>query len=369
MVVIAWTRTYSVVLPEIMEMFAMSPRQGGRFIATIELGSVFSLLVLSFAIERIGAVRTLMFGLPAVVIALVAMTSIHNLLLITPFLVLLGSGMAWTTTGINTLMAATGERRSFYLGLMHSTYSMVGVVAPLIAAWVLQWYSWQTWYRGVSFLAICCMMLIWKFEISAITVADKASQRDHKVPITPNVGPSVMVIGTICLGVFTLAGIQGVFNTWSYLYFLNIYATKTELAVWSPAGFWGGVLIGRVGIVWLTRFYSARTLLIISSLIPSVVMGAEHLCSSPWVALLAMLAVGVGVSGTYQLGTQWAAERLPHRVGTASTAVMASAWLGIASWPWAAGALIDATSFACLVSIVGFGSLVAAIAFAATTRI
>jgi hypothetical protein len=41
MAMIAWTRTYSVLLPGIMETFSMSPGQGGKFIATIEGGSFF----------------------------------------------------------------------------------------------------------------------------------------------------------------------------------------------------------------------------------------------------------------------------------------------------------------------------------------
>ena len=368
MAMIAWTRTYSVLLPGIMETFSMSPGQGGKFIATIEGGSFFSLLVLGFAIERIGAARVVLVGLPTVSVSLILMSSVQSSWLLAPILILLGSGMAWTATGVNTLMATTGERRPFYLGVTHSAFSAVSVVAPLVAGWVLVSHSWQTWYRGVSVFILCVTALVWRFEASSNKSNGQPVRESGDLPGAMSSGPSVLTIGTICVGIFALAGVQGVFNCWSYLYVTNLYEVKREFANFAPACFWCGILVGRIGLTWAAQVFSVRALLIISSLIPALAMGAERWCSSPWVALAAMLLAGLGVSGTYQLGTQWAAERLPHRIGTASTAVMAFGWLGIGLWSWAAGVLIEETSYSGLLGIVLAGSLVAALAFVTTSR-
>ena len=85
-------------------------------------------------------------------------------------------------------------------------------------------------------------------------------------------------------------------------------------------------------------------------------------------ALAAMFLTGLGVSGTYQLGTQWAAERLPDRVGTASTAVMASAWLGVGTWPWIAGLVIESVSYSAIVYVLIAGTLIGALAFSLTRQ-
>ena len=368
MAMIAWTRTYSVLLPGIMETFSMSPGQGGKFIATIEGGSFFALLVLGFAIERIGPARVVLVGLPTVSVSLILMSSVQSSWLLAPILVLLGSGMAWTATGVNTLMATTGERRSFYLGFTHSVFSAVSVVAPLVAGWVLVSHTWQTWYRGVSVLILCVTVFVWRFETSSKKSNDQPGQQRGDLPDATSGGPSVWTIATICLGVFALAGVQGVFNSWSYLYVTNLYEVKREFANFAPACFWCGILGGRIGLTWAAQVFSVRALLIISGLIPALAMGAERWCSSPWVALAAMLLAGLGVSGTFQLGTQWAVERLPHRIGMASTAVMAFCWLGIGLWPWAAGVLIEKTSYSGLLGIVLAGSLVATLAFVITPR-
>ncbi|MBP61010.1 MAG: hypothetical protein CMJ62_05735 [Planctomycetaceae bacterium] len=368
MAMIAWARTYSVLLPGIMATFSMSPGQGGKFIATIEGGSFFSLLLLGFAIERIGATRVVLVGLPTVSVSLVLMSSVQSSWLLVPTLVLLGSGMAWTATGVNTLMAATGERRSFYLGVTHSAFSAISVVAPLIAGWVLVSHSWQTWYRGVSVLILCVTAIVWRFEVSSEKSNGQPDRESGDQSGATSSGPPVLTIGTICLGVFAMAGVQGVFNSWSYLYVTNLYEAKHEFASFAPACFWCGILGGRVGLTWAAQVFSVRALLILSSLIPALAIVAEYWCSSPWVALAAMLFAGIGVSGAYQLGTQWAAERLPHRIGTASTAVMACCWLGVGLWPWAAGVLIEETSYSGVLGIALAGSLVAALSFVTTSR-
>lgn len=368
MAMVGATRTYSVLLPGIMATFSFSPAEAGRFIATIEGGSFFSLLLLGFAIERVGAARVVFVGLPTISVALVVLSLLQSTWLLVPVLLLLGSGMAWTATGVNTLMAATGKRRAFYLGITHSVFSAVAVVAPLIAGWVLVSHTWQTWYLGVSVLALCVSALFWRFEVTSKKPAGQPGGESVDALDTTSDGSLVLAIGTICLGLFALAGIQGVFNTWSYLYVTSLYEVKAGFACFFPASFWCGVLAGRLGLTWLAQHFSARNLLIISSLLPVFSLGVERLCASPPVALVSMLLAGLGVSGTYQLGTQWAAERLPHRIGMASTAVMAFCLLGIGLWPWAAGVLIEKTSYAGLFGVVCTGSLLAAVSFMATFR-
>ena len=366
MVIVAVTRTYSVLLPEIMESFSMSPSGGGRFVATIEGGSFCSLLILGFIIERIGARRVVLLGLPTVAVSLFVMTSIENLLLLSPVLVLVGSGMAWTATGINTLMAATGSRRSFYLGIMHSIFSAFALVAPIVAGWVLISHSWRTFYIGVGVLAIGLAILFWVCEVALRKSSEACTQPVKAAQGAQKRGPSIATIGLICLGVISLSGIQGAFNTWSYLYVKEMYEVSREFAVLAPTCLWGGLLLGRTALIGLARIFSARTLLISSSLLPAAAMSGERLLSSPSVALLAMFLVGLGISGAYQLGTQWAAERLPHRIGTASTAIMACGWLGNALWPWATGELIERTSYACLFGVVLCGCVVALLSFGLT---
>lgn len=366
MAMVAWSRSYAVLLPEIMASFALSEGEGGRFIATIEGGSFVSLLILGFIIERIGALRVVLFGLPTVAVSLFVITSFDNLLLLTPVLVLFGMGMAWTATGINTLMATTGQRRSFYLGVMHAFFSAFAMMAPLLAGWTLLHYSWKTWYVGIGVVAIGLTLLLWMYERGLRKPGDADKKQANIVANDSRYGPPFWIILPICLGVLALSGVQGTFNAWSYLYVKETYGVETSFATWAPFCLWGGLLLGRTTLIGMARIFSARTLLIASCLFPSAAMGYEHFFPSPSFSLIAMFLIGLGVSGAYQLGTQWAAERLSYQIGLASTAIMASGWLGNAIGPWVTGEIIERTSYSCLVGIVLTGCLVAALSFGLT---
>ena len=365
MLVVAWTRAYSVVLPGVMDTFGLSPSQAGRVVAMIEGGSFLSLLVLGVMIDRIGATRVLGIGLPTIAVTLITLTSIQNFGVLSIALVLLGSGMAWAATGVNTLMADTGHRRAIYLGVLHSVFSVFAIVSPIIAGVIVAWDSWQTYYRMVALLALVVAILVCWFE--------RMKPRSHQhvketcVRTRGKTGDFVKRLFTLCLGVFAIAGVQGIFNTWSYLYVDRMYAVVHERATLAPICFWVGILVGRTSLIGLSRRYAPRTLLIYLSVVPGMALLVEQYCSNYVVALGTILVAGIGLSGTYQLGTAWAAQRTPEQLGAASTAIMAFAWLGIGSWPWAAGVLVERYSYSSLIWIVMSGSVLAASAFLATS--
>jgi len=70
---------------------------------------------------------------------------------------------------------------------------------------------------------------------------------------------------------------------------------------------------------------------IITGVVPPAVSGTvgRNFAAHCWLTLGAVLLTGVGVSGTFQLATTWAAELVPQREGTASTVIVAFAALGL----------------------------------------
>lgn len=383
MLAIAWIRTYSVVLPGIMATFAMSPSEGGRFVLTVEGGSFFSLFFLGMVIERLGASRVLLLGLPTMAVSLVLITVVRNEFVLFPIQVLLGTGMAWTATAINTLMAQMGRRRGLYLGMMHATFSLCAAIAPIIAAVVIDQGSWQVWFQCVAVLTLCLAGLVYVFDfipqrkqdaaIRELKSAAKANRTESPAVNLDAIRASqpVTMIGMICMGVFFFAAVQGALNSWTFLYVQTYYPIRWELmfdinldlAAMGPTCLWVGILVGRLSCIALSQMASPKVLLIGACCLPATAIACERLVQSPAVALAAMFVSGVGVSGIFQLGTQWAAEMLPDRIGTASTAVMAFAWLGIGSGPYISGLLIKRSSWATLSYVVIVGSIVAMLAF------
>ncbi len=389
MLAIAWIRTYSVVLPGIMATFGMSTSEGGRFVLTVEGGSFVSLFFLGFVIDRLGASRVLLMGLAAMFVSLPLITVVRSEFVLLPIQLVLGTGMAWTATAINTQMAEMGHKRSLYLGLMHSMFSLCAAIAPVIASIVIDQGSWQVWFRLVAVLSFCLAVLVYFFDYRPDRLAeelhtkvDDSTARLHRKPTESELArirkeqPITRMI-LVCFGVFCFAAVQGALNSWTFLYVQNYYPVRWELpfginldlAAIGPTCFWIGILVGRLTCIALSRMASPKTLLIGACCLPATSIACERIAGVPAVALAAMFVSGVGVSGIFQLGTQWAAELLPNRIGAACTGVMAHAWLGIGSGPYIAGLLIkwtgtpDELNWRALTWVVMTGCVVAASTF------
>ena len=174
---------------------------------------------------------------------------------------------------------------------------------------------------------------------------------------------------TIYMGVFFLAGVQGIVMSWSYIYVIDQHQVEHGMAVIASSSVWAGVLVGRGVNISASRRFPLRTILLVSCVIAMAAMAGEYALSSIWTTLLCFVGVGIGVSGTFQHGTAWTSERTPDQVGAASTFVMAAAALGIAVWPWLMGLSAEAYGFSSLPLVAGVGSILALLSFASTARL
>ena len=362
MYIIPWIRaTTGVILPGLIATYDLTISQAGLVTIGLESGNVATMLILSFLIDRFGPGRVIAWGLPVIGGALVLTTviSTFNGLLLTLFLV--GTGIALTSSGVNVMIANTGERRGVYLGILHSGFSVFAVVTPLAAGALLIWTDWRTYYLLVAGLTGVTLTIFLIFSPT-----EPSRKIRHTVSIFDGSGTLVRGITTLCLGIFALTGVQGIIISWSYLYMTDIYQTGHGLATLAPSGFWAGILLGRATTIWIHKHWSARTILLVSISLSILVLVLEYVLASVIGAYVMLVLLGAGVSGAFQLGTSWAAELLPGRIGTASTLVMMSAATGIGIWPWITGVVVDATSFYAMPGIILAGLLMAGAMFAAT---
>jgi MFS family permease len=362
MFVIPWLRsTLGVVLPGLIATFGLSLREAGLVTVAIEAGSVTTMLILGLIIDRLGAGRVIVWGLPVMGSALALATLVPSFEGLFSALVLLGVGVALTASGVNAVIADTGPRRAEYLGILHAGFSIFSVVTPLAAGLMLVWADWQWFYRLIAGLAFMVLAVYLAFERPG-----KPGPTGQVRPPSGGLAPALWRIAGVCVGVSALTGVQGILITWSYLYMVNRYGAGHAVATLAPSSVWFGILAGRAGMIWLSRRRTARAILLYGIALTGVAVSFESLLPSTTTAFTAFVLAGVGVSGAYQLGTAWTADRLPERIGTASTFVMASGAIGLGVWPWIAAAVVEATSFASMAGVMLAGLLMAAALFALT---
>jgi fucose permease len=362
MYIIPWIcATTGVILPGLIVTYGLTISQAGLVTIGLESGNVVTMMALSFLIDRYGPGRITAWGLPVIGGALALTTTMYTFGGLLMVLFLVGAGIALTSSGVNAMVADTGKKRGMYLGILHSGFSVFAIVTPLVAGVLLVWTDWRTYYLLVALLAggVLAIFLIFSQTAPPRKIGQGQS-------MFHGLGPSRTTLLTLCLGIFGLAGIQGIIISWGYLYMTNIYQVSHGLATLAPSGFWMGILVGRSATIWVHRRWSARTILLVSIGFSIFVIGVEYTLASIVSAYLMLILLGIGVSGAFQLGTSWAAELIPERIGAASTLVMMSAALGIGLWPWITGMIIDATSFHALAGVVLVGLLISGAMFAVT---
>ena len=360
MLVVSWARVFSLILPGLIDTYGLTLEQAGRCVSILEIGGFSAMLLLSFAMDRWGAIRLLSGCLLVGASALFLSTLAPSYEVLLLFFFVLGAGTAASASAVNAIMADTGPGRAFYLGIVHSAFGLFSIAAPLAAGALIAYSGWQAYYLVVGLVGL---------TVAALFFRSTRAARSAWRPPAAGIGKGGAVatlrrIAPLCLGVSTLVGIQGVFNSWSYLYAIDRYALSHATATLAPSCIWVGILLGRAGHTGLSRRFGPRALLLASCLVTGTAAIGVDLAPSFGLAFGAFVGVGMGVGGAYQLGTAWATDRAPQHIGAASTFIMAAAALGAAIWPWLAGLVVGSEGFQALTWVVLAALVLGAGAFA-----
>lgn len=352
-----------VIIPQVIASFGLSLSHGGLLVAINGSASVLTMLVTGLLVERLGPMMVLVVSVAAIAAGALATSVASSYALVVLFLWFLSIAASSTAASTNALMAQTGDRRAYYLGMMHATYSLMSIGAPVLAAAVVANARWQGYYWLLLLAALAVGTVLWRFERVSLRQASKS--QEAATPVSQLIvgwrwaGP----IAPICLGVYFMAGTQASLATWGYSFMATVYQTPHSLAAAATSLLWVGVLAGRVSAIPLSGRYSERVLLVAGSALCLLALGVEWLARAPGVAMAMLVFAGYGVSGAFQLGTSWGAAIMPQRIGIASSLVMASASLGGLILPSMTAIVADHFGFEAFRWLMLAGYLVAASAF------
>ncbi len=359
-----------VALPQVIDTLNLSYSQASLLIVVIQMSGFVSMVGGGLFIDRIGVRSVLLASIGLFTLAglLTGLTSqwVPTLLAFGA----MGVGVAMIGTSVNTAMARTGERRAFYLGVMHSTYGLVSIAAPLIAGVVVAALPWQRYYQGVAIAAVFLGAVVLARGARSGAEEDEkeavaATREDDSHPAAVTLGWTMLRrIIPICFGIFCVVGIQRTLVTWGYLFVVESYESSHAVGSVAAALLWVGIFSGRLGNIPLSLRWPASHLLKWSAFSSLLFVVLEWGAPSVLAAFALMIALGIGVSGAFQLGTTWAAELAPASIGAASSFVMASATLGGALWPWMTGLLADVVGIGVLRWLVVAGMSMAGVTFA-----
>lgn len=354
-----------VIVPQVIASFGLSLSQGGVMVALQQSASVVTQLVTGLLVARYGAVAVLLGSAATIALAALSASVAPGFALVVCFLWLIGIGTSSTAAATNALMAETGSRRAFYLGMMHSTHSLLSIVVPLLAGAVVAWATWREYYRLLVLVALVVGAVLWRFEGGP----KRKGAATGPPPAFSSLAAQWGRMGSIywlCVGVAFMAGTQASLATWGYSYMVDVYGSPHQQAALATSFFWAGILVGRLSAIPLSARFSERRLLLTGIGLCFLALATDWLWQSPGVAMAALVVAGYGVSGAFQLGTAWAAAVEPERIPVASSLVMASASLGGLILPMTTAFFADHFGFASFRWLMLVGYLVSAAGYLAT---
>lgn len=354
-----------VLIPQVFASFGLSLSLGGILVALQQSASVVTMLVTGLLVARYGAVAVLLGSAATIAVGALSASLAPTYGLVFAFLWLVGIGASSIAAATNALMAETGPRRAFYLGMMHSTYSLLSIGGPLLAGAVVAWATWREYYRLLVLLTLFIAVILWRYEGGK---RRKAGAGGRPTPFSSLVAQwrGMGSIYWLCLGIVFMTGTQASLATWGYSYMVEVYGSPHQVAAMATSLYWAGILVGRLAAIPLSAKFSEKGLLLSGIALCFAALAVDWLAQVPGAAMAALVVAGYGVSGAFQLGTAWAAAVEPEKIPVASSLVMASASLGALVLPMTTAFFADHFGFAAFRWLMLIGYLVSAGAFLAT---
>jgi len=326
-------------LSPILADFHVSPSGTGPLFLGGSAGYVLAVLIGGPAGDRwnrgsILQAGALLMGVGGVLLALVPAWS----LLVAGFCVLsIGSGVidSGTNALVNDIAPARGHARE--QSLLHTFFGLGALLGPLlIGAFLAIHWGWRSAYVVDAVGAIGLAMLFSQLRLHRPVPKAQAVGARSMLALART--PLVLVMA-LMLAVYV--GAELLVGDWSATYLQDTHHFDKVAAATSVGLFWGGLTAGRLLSAVATRWFTGRTLLLLTcllSLFACVVLVAAP--NAP-TALAGLALTGIGFAAIFPLVMAIAGEVFPGTAGSIAGLLMAAASVFGALLPWVGGVMVQ----------------------------
>ncbi len=340
-----------LVMPYLRDKLGLSYSVGGLHVAAFAAGSLLAGIVSGRLEVAIGRRAMLWAGAVLMGAGTVGLTAGRMAEVTIASVLVMGFGAGLLIVAIQALLADRhGERRAVALTEANVAASIGYVV--LIAALSLAAAA-QVGWRTALLIGLAVPLVLWLrnrgLAIEAPSLSVAAAGR------LPGI---VWVAGAV---LFCTTAAEWSVIAWGASFIEGNAGVSADTAVGLMAGYFGGVVAGRIVGSRLTRSREAARLLAISLAVAGAGFAIFWSSTGPVQAVLGLVVVGVGIGNLYPLGTSVTMALAPGQAAAASgRAVAMSASAGLLA-PLVVGPVADATSLsAALLVIPAFLGLAAA---------
>ncbi len=307
---------YGVSLPLYRRLFDLEPGQGGALLAANAIGAFLAVLAGVFGLPGVTARTSL--GLMAIGAGLMTIQANWPLTLMATLVLGMGFGMAGAVFN-RRFLAEFGGRGPGMVGLLNATFGIGAIASPIL--FVLAGGSPQLIFAAIAVLSALTILVI--------------QPSGHRAAAQPGPGIWTRREATILLLLFVAAPLEAGLSGFGPSA-LIARGTDEVAAAGFTSGFFAAFLLGRLSLVWLTRWFDPAHLFLGS-------LAGVSLCSL--FAMAGTGSIGFVLSGApvgmmFPTFFIWASNRLGRDASVAS-AILAAGLSGGAVGPLLLGPILS----------------------------
>ena len=317
--------------------FGLSFEAAGALIGFLFAGYVVAVLVGGPLADRVGRRPLLRAGLALNLLATAAVAVVPDVWTLRLVAFTLGAAGIGDLTATMLLAGEGGPRSARSRGFGHGAYAVGAVLVPIVAGVALDTgVDFRTLYLGAACVNLATLVLVW--------VADPAGPRrppDRARVHTRGLARSRtmhLALAAVFLYVCAEAGVSIWLPTWARA---SLDASDGVAAAF-VAALWAAMSTGRLALGAIPDHLDRAGLVKRLASFAAVAVAAALLAPSVPLAMLAVLAAGLGMSGILPVVQGQVAAAFPGASGTVLGAMGVATGLGGAVAPWLVGALAEA---------------------------
>lgn len=345
-VVLAWfaylQAAPGLVIVHLREELGLSYSTGGLHVAAFAAGSLTA-GVLAARLERAVGRRRLFWSAAALLGAgTVGLTAAHAVAATVPSVLVMGVGGGLLLVTVQAMLADQhGERRAIALTEANVAASvsylvLIGVLS-VTAALHLGW--------RVALLASLVVPLVtwWSNRRLAIDAPPPSELAQGRLP-------GVFWIAAVML--FCMVAAEWCITAWGATFVAGAAGVSTDTAVALMAGYFGGVVVGRVLGSGLARRHDPARLLALAIAVAAAGFAVLWPSTGPVQAVIGLSVLGIGLGNLFPMGLAVAVAVAPGQAVLASGRAVVMTSFAVLLAPLTVGTLADATSLTAALGVV-----------------
>ncbi|KAJ6595845.1 major facilitator superfamily domain-containing protein [Mycena vulgaris] len=260
-----------------------------------------------------------------------------------------GVGMAIQDAQANGYIASLKHNAETKMGLLHGAYGAGALASPLVATQFSQLHHWSFHYLvslGLAISNTIVLIVVFRFKTQdecLASVGEAAGETGTSEHSTFRQILSLKTVHLLAFFILVYVGVEVTIGGWIVTYIINVRGGGPSSGYVS-AGFFGGLMTGRVTLLWLNQKIGERRVLYLYSILAIGLELVVWLVPSLIGDAVAVSLVGVFLGPIYPITMNHAGRVLPRWLLTGSIGWIAGfGQAGSAVFPFITGAIASKT--------------------------